>query len=273
MIAACAAAGLSAENKAYCTDQLGEVNGVSDNGRYACISDIDNNIAYLWSLENPDVFVNITPENHSDLPLAEQWAGAQAFDISDDGKTLVGLIMLGNLNTVPAVYENGNWELLPMPATAMNTNGAIAITPDGNIIGGYCFMLDPTSGIGGRYYPVQWIRNNDEWELKTFDIELPDHQGFFPLAMSRDGRVIAGTVYCGKGSNIECLLVDGEFKIFHDVTEVSEPWEYRGKWYCGVDENGKQIWTDDPNDPRIVLFTEYYIDGIHDDADANSFSG
>lgn len=58
------------------------------------------------------------------------------------------------------------------------------------------------------------------------------------------------------------------------IEEKGEPWIFRGKYYCGDDETGKQIWSDDPNDPRIVLFEATYIDGIKDQGqDEGAFSG
>lgn len=267
-IAALATPTAQAENHSYFTDELGEVNGVSDNGRFVAIGDIENNLAYLWDSNNPDVFTDISadPAQTASLPSAQRIIGTLAYDVTDDGSMVVGTLFYADGHSAGAYYKNGAWTALPLHPASMNTTEAIAVTPDGKIIGGYSFLSDPTSAIAGRYYPVQWKLNDaGNYELHAYsDISLPDHQGFMPLTQSPDGRIIAGTVYCARQSNIPALLVDGQLKLFNELTEISEPWIYKGKYYCGLDENGKQIWSEDPNDPRIVLFTERYIDGYKD---------
>jgi len=257
-----------AQNKSYFTDTLGEVNGVADNGKYAAIGDTENNIAYFWSAENPDVFTNITPDlsETADLPDGQRISGALAYDVTNDGLVVAGTLFYADGHSVPAIYTDGEWTPLQLHASSMNTNEAIAITPDGKTICGYSFIYDKGSDIGGRFYPCQWTLGADgTYGLHAYtDIELPDHQGFYPLTQSPDGKVIAGEVFCGAGSIIPAMVVEGEFRIFDNLETKMEPWIYKGKYYCGDDENGKQIWSEDPNDPRIVLFPEYYINGWHD---------
>lgn len=264
--------GAQAQNKTYFGSNLGEVNGVSDNGLYVAIGDIENNRAYLWEAANPDVFTEITPDlsETADLPSGQRIAGALAYDVANDGQTIVGTLVYGDGHTVPAIYKDNKWSPLQLHPSSMNTNEAIAVTPDGKTIGGYSFIYDKSSEIGGRYYPCQWILGEDgSYELKAYtDLKLPDHQGFYPMTQSPDGKVIAGEIFCGMSSIIPALIVEGELRIFDELTEKSEPWIYKGKYYCGVDEDGKQIWSEDPNDPRIVLFTEYYIDGWKDTSES-----
>lgn len=267
-IAALATHTAQAENHSYFTDELGEVNGVSDNGRFVAIGDIENNLAYLWDSNNPDVFTDISadPAQTASLPSAQRIVGTLAYDVTDDGSMVVGTLFYADGHSAGAYYKDGVWTPLPLHPASLNTTEAIAVTPDGKIIGGYSFLSDKTSQIAGRYYPVQWKADGTgTYGLHAYsDINLPDHQGFMPLTQSPDGKIIAGTVYCAMQSNIPALIIDGELKLFNEITEKSEPWIYRGKYYCGLDENGKQIWSEDPDDPRIVLFTERYIDGYKD---------
>lgn len=267
-IAALASLAAQAQNQSYFTDNLGEVNGVSDNGRYVAIGDTENNHAYLWDSNNSNVFTDISadPALTANRPSAQRVVGSQAYDVTDDGSMVVGMLLYADGHSTGAYYKDGVWTPLPLHPASLNTTEAIAVTPDGKTIGGYSFISDVTSEIAGRYYPVQWILNDaGVYELHAYtDIELPDHQGFMPLTQSPDGKAIAGTLYCAVQSNIPALVIDGQLKIFNELTEKSEPWIFRGKYYCGTDENGKQIWSDDPNDPRIVLFTESYIDGFKD---------
>lgn len=259
---------VQAQNESYFADILGEVNGVADNGKYAAIGDIDNNIAYLWSAENPDVFTDITPDldETADLPNGQRIVGALAYDVTNDGSTVVGSLYYADGHSVPAVYKDGNWTPLQLHASSMNTNEAIAITPDGKTIGGYSFINDPGSDIGGRFYPCQWtLGQNGTYEIHAYtDIDLPDHQGFYPMTQSPDGKVIAGEVFAGASAIIPAMIVEGELRLFDKLDTKMEPWVYKGQYYCGEDEDGYQIWSDDPNDSRIVLFPEYYINGWHD---------
>lgn len=68
VVAATGVATATAQNLTYHSDLLGEVNGVSDNGRYVAVGDVETNTAYLWCADNPDVFVDITPEVNNRLP-------------------------------------------------------------------------------------------------------------------------------------------------------------------------------------------------------------
>ncbi|MDE5808230.1 MAG: hypothetical protein K2H76_08940, partial [Muribaculaceae bacterium] len=262
----CAGLCANAEVKVCYFEELGEIDGISDNGHYGAITDPDFGTAYLWSESDPENLKDISAVigeggnfSSSETPMA-----TTAMDVSNDG-IVVGSIKIGAV-FYPAYYKEGAWTRLPLDANAMNTNEAICITPDGKVIAGYQFINDPTSEIGGRYYPCQWFLNDEgTYDLKAYtNIELPDHQGFFPMAQTPDGEVIAGKVYCGMQSTINAIIKDGEFIIFDEIKTEYEPWFFRGKYYAGNDENGKQIWVEDVNDPRVVLFPEVYINGYKD---------
>ncbi len=259
-----------AQTKVYTSEELGEVGKVSDNGKYVAITDVDNNIAYLWSSETGE-FIDISAPlgDPSTTPSAQCVAGSTAIDVADNGM-VVGSVMFRDGRQIPAYYIDDEWYFLELHPGAQSSNGAIAVTPDGSVIAGYQFINDPTSAIGGRFYPVQWKLVDGEYEMHAYvDIELPNHQGFYPYAQSNDGRVVAGTIFAGVASTVPGLIVDGQLKTFDTFETKTEPWMFKGKWYCGTDENGKQIWTDDPDDPRIVLFTEYYINGFHDTGESS----
>lgn len=264
----------SSATQVFTMDNLGEVGKVSDNGKFVAVSDTENLIAYLWSAET-GTFTDISaPKGDPEtVPSSQCISGTSAYDVTDDGM-VVGSVYFRDGHQVPAYYLNGEWIFLELHAAAMNTNEAIAVTPDGKTIAGYQFINDPSSAIGGRYYPVQWkLDDNGEYALHAYtDIELPNHQGFYPTTQTPDGRVVAGQIYCGAGSTVPGLIVDGALKTFDTFETRQEPWIYKGKYYCGFDEEGKQIWTEDPDDPRIVLYDSYYIDGYLDDA-TNSLVG
>lgn len=264
--------GLVAQNNLYNTEELGDMNGISDNGRYGAISDTDNLYAYMWSYTNPDVFVDITPElGDSSIPSGQRIKGAQANDVSDAG-VVVGSLCYADGKSYPAYYDGEKWTRLEIPADALNNCECVAITPDGKTIAGYCAKryVDYDGSSHGQYYPVQWNLNaSGEYELVSYhDLNYYDHQGFWPTCMSTDGTIIGGTLYCGVASTVPALLVNGELVLFDTITFTEEPFThyFNGvlKYYCGNDEEGYQIWTTDPNDPRIILYREPYIDGVHD---------
>lgn len=266
MSACLMSSGVYAQTKTYepSDDIIGQVTGVSDNGRFAVASDMENNLGYLWTIDNPTEFTPIS---------SSTFAKYVATDVADDG-TVAGYVVNKDGTSRPALYKDGEFIMLPVHEAVLNTAEANCITPDGKVIAGTMFLHDKTSEINGRYYPCQWtLDDNGEYVLKSYvDIDLPDHQGFLSMAQTPDGKIIGGRLYCGAGSNVGALIEDGQLKYFHELDTKLEPFLYRGK-YEGRDEDGKQIWLDDPNDPRIVLYEEYYIDGYHDGATGQYFDG
>lgn len=274
LLSSCAllAATAVAETKVYSTDLLGELNGISANGRYAVASDADNARAYLWNVDNPDEWKDITPARDETLPTAQQLIGAEVYGVTDDGMA-VGCVYYGDHMARPAIWNNGEWIDLPIHPSSMSTNSAVAVTADGSVVGGYMFINDPSADIQGHYYPCRWVRDEyGGYTLEAYtDIELPDHQGFFPTGMSPDGSTIAGMVFCGVQSTVPAMVRDGQLTIFADIDTKYEPFMWNGK-YETRDEDGKQGWTTDPDDPNIVLYPETYIDGIKDTGE-NPFTG
>lgn len=258
-----------AESKVYIFDNLGIVGGVSDNGQYAAITDDEQYFAYIWRASNPEELYNITEEAPLGLPASQSPIFTTAMDVSDDG-IVVGSIGYADYHQYPAYYKDGEWNLLPIDPDALNTNEAICITPDGTVIAGYQHIkLVGATGEGasrGQFFPCQWFLQEDgSYELKTYkDIKLPDHQGFYPMTQTPDGKVIGGQVYAGFGSTLNALLVEGELVMFDEISTIKECLEYKGKYYTGVDENGKQTWTEDINDPNIVWFEKELINGYYD---------
>ena len=255
----------SAASEVFLFDYLGDLNGMADNGQYAVITDSENGFAYLWRSDAPDDLIDISEISRTTGTPDQICVGTTAMDVADNGM-VVGCLIFKDGHQNPAYYKDNEWHLLPLDPNSRNSNEAVAVTPDGSVIGGYQFVTDPTADQGGRFFPCQWFLQDDgEYELRSYtDIKLPNHQGFFTMTQTPDGKVLGGKVYCGIGSHINALVKEGELILFEEVETRYEPWIYKGKYYCGVDDNGKQIWSSDPDDPRIVIFAEEYINGYRD---------
>ncbi len=259
----------TAESKVYVFDKIGIVGGVSGNGQYAAITDDEQYLAYIWSADNPEELIDITEKSEPGAIASQRAIFTTAMDVSNDG-IVVGSIGYADYHQYPAYYKDGEWNRLPIDPDAVNSNEAVCITPDGTVIAGYQYIkLSTATGDGasrGQYIPCQWFLQPDgSYELKTYkDIKLPDHQGFYPLTQTPDGKVIGGQVYAGFGSTLNALIVEGELVMFDKISILKDCLEYRGKYYTGVDENGKQTWTDDINDPNVVWFTKELINDYYD---------
>jgi len=238
-----------AANTLYSAETLGDVVSVSRNGKYVAVADNEDNLAYLWNIENPTEFKLISGEGK-----------ALALCVSNDGIAAGATFNAKTGKYTPAYYKDGEWHALPVHAAVMNEAYAVAMTDDASIIGGYQFISDATSQIKGRYYPCRWIRKDNVegtepvYEMECYiDIELPDHQGFITTCMSKDGNILGGRLFCGAGSVIPAIIKDGELIYWNELEVRSEPFEYKGE--------------------IIGYFTEYYIDGYHDGATGEYFVG
>lgn len=256
---------VNAETKYYAADPesvYALLNGISDNGQYAVASDEEDNYSFMWNIDNPSEFSVISDNSRLN-------------DVADNGLA-VGATYAGGQYRA-AIYFNGEWTQLPSHPDVMNEQYAVCVTPDAKVISGYEFDFAADAEQGGRYYPVVWTLNEatGEYEITTFnDLQLPAHQGFITECMSVDGAYIGGRLYCGFNSEIPALISVANHKIIYwnNVEVRLEPWMYKGK-YEGRDENGKQIWLEDKNDPRVTLYEEQYIDGLHNNSDETAFSG
>lgn len=245
-----------AETQAYFFDEIGNVQGISDNGKFAAIADDEDLHAYLWSAENPTEIkcLDFVQGDTSGLPSSQVARGFSAMDVADNGM-VVGSVFYKDGKERAAYWIDGEWHFLPLHQYIVNTTCALGVTPDGRVISGYQFINDPTSEVGGRYYPATWTLNDDgEYELDSHtDIVLPAHQGFIPYTLNREGNVIGGMVFCGAGSTIPALLVDGELLYWNELDTRLEPFYYKGEIQG--------------------MFEEYYIDGYHDGWSGLYFNG
>ncbi|MDE7161035.1 MAG: hypothetical protein K2O24_09405 [Muribaculaceae bacterium] len=245
--AAMAILAANAETKIYTSDELGIIGGVSSNGRYAAIYDDENNLGYIWDAENPEEFKLIDGVESGKVEL---------YAVSDNGIAVGAYSVKGTYYYYPCyVTPDGTVHDLPRVPHTLYTNYATCVNSDASVITGYMHFNDPDPDIPGKYTPAQWFRNEDgEYDVVIYnDLDLPPHQGFITTAASEDGRVIAGRLYCAAGSEIPALVVDGELKYWNKLETRIEPFIYKG-----------QI---------LDYYEEYYIDGFHDGANAEYFSG
>lgn len=239
------AVSMTAETKVYTTEALGIVGGVSDNGRYAAIFDDENNLGYIWDSENPDQFRLIDGVPSKQVLM---------YDVTDNGMGVGAYYQKGG-RFIPCYVEDGVVKDLPLDPNSLNTNEARAVSKDGKFIAGYQYFNDPDPNIPGKYIPCLWTRNESgEYDLTLYsDQDYPAHQGFYTSAVSNDGRVIAGRLYCAAGSEIPAIIKDGELIYWNNLETLIEPFIYKGE--------------------VIGEYKEYYIDGYHDGFDGEYFTG
>lgn len=214
---------VNAENRVYTwgTEEImGEVCAVSDNGKYALIVDYDNELSYLWSIDDPENYKLLTG-GYNDKCIAG--------DVADDGMVVAALKT--SSGSVPAYYKDGKWTTLDMHPSAISLdNQAVAVSPDGKRIGGHQCIKVEGAEFGNRV-PVLWTLNDKgEYDMTAYaDLEFPDYaaQGFFVYSMSDDGRVFAGTLSVGFASFIPAIVKDGVLEYFYDIRVEQEPWYYK----------------------------------------------
>lgn len=261
--AAVSALSVCAETKVYTMDELGDEVNVSPNGKFVSVGDFEQSLSYLWNIEAPETFLPLPGEK------------VVAYDVDNNG-TVVGSIYQRGGIWRPCVLEDGEWTVLPCHAAVINEAEATCISADGTIIAGTQFISDKTSEIAGRYYPCIWKKGDDgKWTLTAYTgIKLPDHQGFLTKALYVDGEnvIIGGRLYCGIGSEIPAMIVNGELKYWNKLDSEKVPFMFKGQ-YVAYDSEGKQYKTDDPNDPNIFYYDEYKIDGYKDGETGEYFTG
>lgn len=241
-LAALASLGAQAGNVLYTFGEevLGEITGVSDNGRFAVIHDDEDILSYVWDSQNPE-------------QLSAPMDKYILMDVSDDG-LCVGALQEGDAQ-YPGYLLNGEWQRLPVDANTLLMSRATAVNPDASIIGGYLQTKAADVATGARYFPCIWTRDEDgDYVLTVYnDLDLGDHQGMFVSAMSNDGRCLAGTMSYGFAAQLMACVVDGELKLFNNLEQREEEWYWQGK-------------------PQ-GLETVYYIDGFKDYSSTDTFEG
>lgn len=239
---------LNAETRYYASDPddiYGLLTGISSNGQWAVVSDDDDNIAYFWQLGDPDEFEFIADD-------------ALLYEVADNGIAVGALFNEGKYRAAIYNYDTNEWMQLPDHPAVLNEQYARCITPDGRVIAGYEFDYAAVSELGGRYYPVVWVLNEEteEYDIITFnDLLLPDHQGFITECMTPDGKYLGGRLYCAFAAEIPAMIDVEKHEItFWNELEIRiEPFEYKGE--------------------IIGEFEEKYIDGFHDTSSVDTFSG
>jgi hypothetical protein len=232
----------NAENKIYSFEEVfGSAYGVSGNGKYAVGGDDDDNVGFIWDSEDPENIVTVE--------------SCVMHDVDNNGFIVGSYYLTGSYKAIAGYYSDDEWHGLPLSDDLIGESFAMCVSDDGQFIGGYQFTKDANSETGGRYYPCLWTRDEyGDYTLSMYNnIVIPDHQGFAISSMSEDGRVLAGQVFCGLGSLVPALLVDGQPVYFNEFTAQMEPWYYKGELYGYA--------------------TEYYIDGFHDYSSTDNFYG
>lgn len=211
---------------------------VSENGKYAVGNDYGgmNYLTYIWKAETNEIEVFYS-KNHMYF-----------LDVADDG-TCVGSFPIdggGENSHRPGYFKDGEWHALPqhhtVAGTSSDSNKAFAISPDGKYIGGVQFC-EHADGGNIKAYPCLWVKEGDEYVLHMYnDIDLPEHQGFYPQRMSNDGKYMVGKMYSWAGSTLLAYVKDGKLHHFYELEIREEIWDVDGNYY-----------------------PESYINGIHDD--------
>lgn len=232
---------------------LGVVSGISQNGQYATIYDEENELSYLWNLDNPSELVmlnSVIGEYEGSIKFNK----IQANDVTNDG-TIVGCIYEAEGSYLPAYYKNGEWVVLPISEFAINTKFVRRTSADGSVMAGVQMVVDKELETGSGYRACRWTRNDDgEYDLETF-ITLPDelagHQGFYTYDMSENGSIILGMTMIGNTQATTPTYVEnGDYWGMNSCEYRLEPWYYKGE-IMGYDYNA-------------------YIDGLIDsDSDKN----
>lgn len=215
----------------------GSFYSVSPNGQYAVGFDEGtmDYVTYIWSAETGKIEVHRC-DNYMYF-----------YDVANDG-TCVGSFPIegaGENGHRPGYFKDGQWHALPqhhaVTSVSHYSNKAFAISPDGKYIGGTQFC-EHADGGNPRTYPCLWVKEGDEYILHMYnDMELPEHQGFFPVKMSDDGRYMVGKMFSEIGSTLLAYVKDGELHHFYELETRMEEW---------VDGN---------------YYPEGYINGVHDD--------
>lgn len=181
--------------------------GISQNGRYTVSNYLDMNLEIV-DLNSKETIASYFDENG-----LNQYTPGYGTPVANDG-SVVGTARLCEMvdeynytSTENAViFKDGELTVLPVPNKAF-FNMAHSITPDGSmicgIIGSSAFGIDAQSAM---VLPAIWVRNADGSYADPVVLPHPekDFFGSVPqyitaVAMSQDGKTVAGTVTSASG--------------------------------------------------------------------------
>ena len=199
------------------------VNSVSDNGKWATASGMDESSPfsqanpYLLNIETGDTTLLLSKEEVA----AAIHAGTS--DVSNDGS-----IVIGSYKDVPAVYSNGTWTNLESPELPAGTYGkATAMTPDGRYKVGYYNL--PTTDVEKGYgeVPAFW----DGTKLvnlpgsPTIDATGEETVQTRYIGLSSDGNTVLGCAsFSHPGWGLAYFLYFRDTKTYKFIGEnVKEP--------------------------------------------------
>jgi hypothetical protein len=248
---------------------------VSDNGLWASghnQNDMESTGASIWNL-NTSERIRLTSEGEF----------AAAWDVTDDGKTVVG-----SYNSTPAFWQDGIWTQLPIPIE--NGIGEVtSVTPDG-------------TKMVGRVYKADFSAANacvwENGELVTVTLPSEDRFGdnaYFNemVDISADGNTVLGCLnytvlpnrtgffikdgnYVEFGTDQYEITPEGTYVYLFDVLSMSP----NGKWITGDVMYIAEEWVNEYFCPfRYDVendVTELFVDGVEvasfaSDDDGNLF--
>ncbi|MCM1006214.1 MAG: hypothetical protein NC402_07965 [Prevotella sp.] len=212
----------------------GLVTCVSPDGEYAVVVDDEMLDSYLWKKSEPNKLEYL---NNGD---GEHIYKMEVYGVNSAG-TIVGAYRPYGSNAFMPFYKelNGEIVLLPVPTWVQNSNYAIGISENGNVIGGYVkggnvAKDDPTQTYSA-YWPMIWEKGeNGKFSYQYYPngerdyTEMGSHQGLFVNSMYSDGTAagtwLGGQLYCGGGSNITALYNQGKVITWNklDIIEIHE---------------------------------------------------
>lgn len=221
------------------TEYVGDVTGISDNGKYAAILDDDDIISFMWCVDEPENFV--------------QLKNVKLMDVTNDGVYVGSRYEKGRY--YPGYYKDGAWTDIPIDINSLNTNMAMSVTPDGKYIGGYLMTKSADVATGSRYFPAKWTLNDEgDYELRCYNnFDLGDHQGMYITCISPDGQAMGGSMFWGFAAQLNAMVIGDELRLFDELSVKEVPWYYKGEIW-GY-ENG------------------YFINGFRDYSSTDTFNG
>ena len=240
---------------------------VSGNGEWAVgYSSYDAKFynATLWNLNTYEA-----------LKLISEDDIGGAFDVSDDGKVVVGSYF-----GVPAYWTDGEWHELPMPEGCV-FGEAHSVSSDGTAMVGRVFNQNASIA-----HACLWKNG----ELMELDLPQVDKRGDIAdtnelVAISADGNTILGCLnYTMMDSRTAFVIKDGEYKMFgaewYDEDQGGDEYNFydvlsmsrNGKWVTGDMFYVKEIWMSEYFCPFRYDVENDVVELFVDDPEIASFS-